>query len=101
MHLYSCTIDDIINLDTSLQEKIIMPLKFKINILNALKDAGYNTNKIRKENLLAQSTLQKLRTGGQLSWENISTICQLLNCQPGDILEYADEAAIAVSQEKK
>lgn len=65
-----------------------MPLKFKINVLDALKQAGYNTSRIRQENLLSQSTLQKLRDGGQLSWSNLETICRLLECQPGDILEY-------------
>ncbi len=68
-----------------------MPLKFKIDILVALKKAGYNTARIRQEGLLSQSTLQKLRTGGQLSWSNIDTICRLLGCQPGDIMEYVAE----------
>ena len=68
-----------------------MPLQFKIDILNELKQAGYNTVKIRKEGLLSQSTLQKLRDGGQLSWSNIETICRLLDCQPGDILEYVPD----------
>ena len=68
-----------------------MPLKFKIDVLLALKDAGYNTNRIRRENLLSQSTLQKLRDGGQLSWSNIEAICKLLNYQPGDIMEYVEE----------
>lgn len=68
-----------------------MPLKFKVNILEELKNAGYNTSKIRKEGLLSQSTLQKLRDGGQLSWSNIETICRLLQCQPGDILEYVPD----------
>lgn len=27
-----------------------MPIKYKIDIMAALKDAGYNTNKIRSEN---------------------------------------------------
>ncbi|MGN0708435.1 MAG: helix-turn-helix domain-containing protein [Faecalibacterium sp.] len=68
-----------------------MPLRFKVNILEALKNAGYNTNKIRTLGLLSQSTLQKLRDGGQLSWSNIETICRLLRCQPGDILEYVPD----------
>ena len=25
----------------------------------------------------------------QITWENIETLCGLLNCQPGDIVEYA------------
>ena len=68
-----------------------MPLQYKVNILNALKEKGYNTNRIRTEGLLSQSTLQKLREGKGLSWENIERICGLLECQPGDLIEYVQE----------
>ncbi len=68
-----------------------MPLKFKIDILEALKLKGYTTYKLQQDKLLANSTIQKLRTGGQLSWTNIETICKLLNCQPGDIIEYVED----------
>ena len=69
-----------------------MPVRYKIDILEALKLAGYTTYKIRKENILGQSTLQQLRKGELVSWANISRICALLNCQPGDILEYEGES---------
>ena len=65
-----------------------MPLVYKIDVLSALKEAGYNTNKIRTEGLLSQSTLQKLREGKGLSWENLERICSLLDCQPADLIEY-------------
>ncbi len=68
-----------------------MPLGYKIDVLQALKDKGYNTNKLRKEKLLAESTIQKLREGKPISWANISQICELLHCQPGDIIEYVDD----------
>ena len=58
-----------------------MPLKYKMDVLEALKAAGYNTTRIRREGLFSQSTLQKLRTGGQLSWSNIEMICKLLDCR--------------------
>ncbi|MBS5388823.1 MAG: helix-turn-helix transcriptional regulator [Clostridiales bacterium] len=32
--------------------------------------------------------MQKLRNNKLVSWDNISTVCNLLNCQPGDIVEY-------------
>ena len=35
----------------------IMPIVYKIDILAALKDAGYNTNRLRKEKLLAEGVL--------------------------------------------
>lgn len=68
-----------------------MPIVYKFDVLQALKQAGYNTTRIRKEKLLAESTLQKLRNGEMVAMSNIETICRLLNCQPGDILEYTGE----------
>ncbi|MEE0858909.1 MAG: helix-turn-helix transcriptional regulator [Acutalibacteraceae bacterium] len=68
-----------------------MPIVYKIDILSALKNAGYSSYKIRKEKLLGEATLQKIRNGEPVSWENISTVCRLLQCQPGDILEYVEE----------
>lgn len=68
-----------------------MPMKYKFDILPALKAKGFNTNKLRQDKLLSESTIQKLRTGTGVSWGNIETICQLLDCQPGDILEYEKE----------
>lgn len=68
-----------------------MPIVYKIDVLAALKTAGYSTYRIRKEKILGEATLQKIRNGESISWENMSTICKLLNCQPGDIVEYKAE----------
>lgn len=68
-----------------------MPIKYRMNILNKLKDAGYSTYRLRKEKLLGEATLQRLRNGESVSWDNLSTICSLLDCQPGDIMEYAKD----------
>lgn len=65
-----------------------MSLCFKIDILSALKDRGYNTTRLRREKLLAEGVIQALRDKKPISWANISRICELLDCQPGDILEY-------------
>lgn len=61
---------------------------YTIDILDALKKRGYNTNRIRLENILSQSTLQKIRTGKYISIESLDTLCSLLQCQPGDIIAY-------------
>ena len=67
-----------------------MPVQYKSDILKALKEKGYNTNKIRTEGLLSQSTLQKFRNQQGVSWENMETLCRLLECQPGDLMEYVE-----------
>lgn len=68
-----------------------MPLKYKMDVLAELKEKGYNTNILRKEKLLAESTIQKLRTNCSINWGNIETLCMLLDCQPGDIIEYVKD----------
>ena len=68
-----------------------MPIAYKKNILEELKKHGYNTNRIRKEKLLAEGVLQSLREGRTLSLQNIAKICDLLECEPGDILVRVDE----------
>lgn len=68
-----------------------MALIYKIDVLKALKENGYNTNKLRIEKLLAESTIQKLRHSNPISWTNIEQICKLLDCQPADILEYVKD----------
>ena len=68
-----------------------MPIKYKIDILAALKAAGYSTYKIRKEKIMNESTLQKFRNGEIVTADNMAIVCRLLDCQPGDILEYVPE----------
>ena len=79
------------NVDNGKGGDFPMPMRYKIDVLNALKEKGYNTNKIRTEGLLSQSTLQKFRNQQGVSWENLETLCRLLGCQPGDLSEYVDE----------
>lgn len=66
-------------------------LRYKINVLNALREAGYSSGRIRKEHLLGEQMVQKIRQGELPSWKAIETICELLNCQPGDLVEYVPD----------
>lgn len=66
-------------------------IRYKMDIMKELKNAGYSTYKIRKEKMLGEATLQKLREKKMVSFENLNTICKMLDCQPGDILEFIPE----------
>lgn len=68
-----------------------MGMKYKIDVIAALKEAGYNTNRIRKEKIMGESMLQKIRSGQMVSWATLETLCELLNCQPADLIEYVKE----------
>jgi len=56
-----------------------------------LKEKGLNSNKLRTRKLMGMSTLQKLRSGGSINTVTINKICKMLNCQPGDIMEYVED----------
>ena len=68
-----------------------MALKYKIDILEALKEKGYSSYSLRKEKLLSESTIQKLRSGEGISWDNLETLCGLLDCDISELLEYQKE----------
>ena len=68
-----------------------MPLEYKIDILSALKKAGYNTTRLRKEKILSESTIQKFRRGQMISSENLATLCELLQLQPGDLISFVSD----------
>ena len=68
-----------------------MGLQFKVDVLAALKEKGITTYQIRKEKLLSESTGQKLRAGIGVSWENLETLCRLLDCQPYDLIEFVKD----------
>ena len=68
-----------------------MPIKYKIDVLTELIRKGYSTTRIRKEKLIGQSYLQQIRQGEIVSNACICKICELLECQPGDILKYEAE----------
>ena len=67
-------------------------LKYKINIMAELKKAGYPTTRIRKEKILGESTLQRLRTGNtSLNLESLDAVCRILQCPPGDLVEWVPD----------
>lgn len=63
-------------------------IKYKIDLIQALKEAGYSTYKIRKEKTFTESQLQQMRSHKLLTQDAFNKLCTILNCQPGDILEY-------------
>lgn len=65
-----------------------MPCQYKIDVLAALKDAGYSAYRLRADKIIGERQIQQLRHGELVSWEVIGRICALLGVQPGDLVEY-------------
>ena len=57
-------------------------------LIQRLKDAKITSYVIRQNNIIGQATYRKIMHGGDIDTRTISKLCQILNCQPGDILEY-------------
>lgn len=68
-----------------------MPIRYN-KLMNLLKEKGYTTYKIRKENLIGQGTLTAIKNGtGGLDSKTLARLCKVLECQPGDIMEYVED----------
>lgn len=67
-----------------------MPMKYD-KLFAFMKEKGLTTYKIRKEHIITETTLQKLREGKNVTTDSISALCAALGCQPGDIMEYVEE----------
>lgn len=69
-------------------------LKFKINVADALKRAGFNTYKAKTSGILSQDTLRKLKNEDtRVSLEAINRLCMILDMDLKDVIKYEDDAA--------
>lgn len=68
-----------------------MPLTYKIDVLQALKDKGYTLKRIHRERLLGNGTIQKLRLKQPVAWGVLEKLCEILDCQPDDFVEYVSD----------
>ena len=73
------------------KEAHFVAIRYKVDVLAELKKKGYSSTKIREDKLIGQSYLQQLRHQELVSWKTIDTICALLDCQVGDIVEYVKD----------
>lgn len=60
-------------------------------LLSLMVEKELSTYKIRKDKVISESTLQNIREGKRITTDAVASLCEALNCQPGDILEYIPE----------
>lgn len=65
-------------------------LAYKIDVIETLKEAGYNSTRILRENVLSQSAMQKLRKGEMIGIKTLEQLCEILDMQPGNIIKYVE-----------
>lgn len=60
-------------------------------LLALMESKGLTTYRIRKEKIISESTLQNIREGKRITTDAVAALCDALDCQPGDILEYVPD----------
>ena len=66
-------------------------LTYKIDVLETLKEAGYNTTRLRKEKLLGENAIQSIRKNEMIGIIALEKICAILDMQPGNIIKYVED----------
>lgn len=71
-------------------------LVYKMDVLKALKEKGYSSYVLlngekKSGGLIGSSAIQKLRKGYVIGVNVLDLVCEMLEMQPGDIIEYVPD----------
>ena len=73
-------------------------LRYKVDIIAALKKKGFSSYKIRREKLISEAAMTRLRHGLPPDAVTLNKLCSMLNTQPGRILEYVPDTETGAEQ---
>lgn len=65
-----------------------------------LKTRGISQYSLMKNYQISRSQLNRIHHNSNLSTKTINTLCAILNCQPGDIMEYRPDSSDLDSVQK-
>lgn len=60
-------------------------------LFSLLEKNGYSSTYWLRQHGIHPATVNKLRKNERVNSDTINELCRLLNCQPGDIMEYVEE----------
>lgn len=64
-------------------------IRYRFDVLEKLKSIGISTYMLTKAHKIPPPTVQKLRNNDcNVSMVTINKLCAVLQCQPGDLLEW-------------
>ena len=66
-------------------------LKYKVSgkrVLEMLKEKGYSSTRCRREKILSEVSMQKMREDKMIGINSLESICNILKCQPNKIIEW-------------
>lgn len=75
-----------------------MPIKYD-KLIALMRERGITSYTLKRDNIIGQATYKKIMEGGDIDTRTIAKLCKLLECQPGDILEYVSDEAPSAPDE--
>lgn len=63
-------------------------IKYKIDILQELKNKGYTTYVLRKNKYLSETTLANIREGKPVTMGALDAICVMLRKRPEEVIDF-------------
>ncbi len=77
-----------------------MSIKYD-KLFKLMEVKGITMYRLRQEKAIGQSTYYKLKDGtGNIDTRTINKLCRILDCQPGDILEYVPDETVERDKEE-
>ena len=69
-----------------------MPIIYT-KLFQLLKERNKTMYDLRKDKIVGTATLEKMRKAdGHIDTRSIEKLCEYLDCQPGDLMEYIPES---------
>lgn len=68
-----------------------MPIVYN-KMIERMNDRGITSYTVKRDNIIGQATFRKIKEGGDIDTRTIAKMCEVLDCQPGDLLEYVPES---------
>ena len=69
-----------------------MPIVFA-KMRKLMEEKGITSYTVKKNNIIGQATFRKIKEDGDIDTRTIAKMCEVLDCQPGDLMEYVREPA--------
>ena len=60
-------------------------------LLAILRDRGITSYTFKQNGIVGQSAWKKIHDGGNIDMRTLNSLCEYLNCQPGDLIEYVPD----------
>ena len=70
-------------------------LYYKIDVVAALKAAGYKMTTLKKDGVFGGRLIDQIYAGKVLGTIGLDRLCELLNCQPGDLIAWKPDPETA------